>query len=211
MFEKSALTEYPIRLDIDYPDRKLNRLSSIFRIFTIIPIVIILVLISGPSTHYGEQTKNFVFGGGGILFLPTLLMILFRQKYPRWWFEWNVGLTRFSLRVFAYLTLLTDVYPSTDEEQTVHASITYPDVLKDFNRWLPLVKWFLATPHFIILIFLFIGLIFAVIFAWFAIMFTGKYPLVFFDYVAGVMRWALRVSGYAFLLITDSYPPFSLK
>lgn len=211
MAKKNVSTGYPVKLVIDYPGRQLNRLTSVFRIFLAIPVLIVISLISGPNANWGEHAKNAAFGWGGILFLPTLLLLLFRAKYPKWWFDWNAGLTRFSLRVVSYLALLTDTYPSTDEEQSVHVTIAYPNASKDLNRWMPLVKWFLAIPHYFILVFLFVGAIFAVIFAWFAILFTGKYPRGLFDYVTGVMRWALRVSGYAFLLLTDIYPPFSLK
>jgi hypothetical protein len=137
-------------------------------------------------------------------------MIVFRVRYPRWWFDFARELTRFGARVTAYFGLLTDQYPSTVEEQSVHLEIDYPDVERDLNRWLPLVKWLLAIPHFIVLIVLWIGVILAVVIAWFAILFTGRYPRSLFDYVVGVGRWSLRVSAYAFLLVTDRYPPFSL-
>jgi hypothetical protein len=150
------------------------------------------------------------YGAGGILFLPVLLMILFRKKYPRWWFDWNLALTRFSARVGAYLALLTDVYPSTDEEQAVHIDIPYPDAPRDLSRGLPLVKWFLAIPHYIVLFFISIAAFVCVVVAWFAILFTGRYPAGLFDFVVGVYRWSLRVAAYAFLLTTDQYPPFSL-
>ena len=186
---------YPATLTIAYPDRPLNRLTTFFRVFTVIPIAIILVLVSN---------------GNFDLFLATLLMILFRQKYPRWWFDWNVALVKFGTRVGAYIGLLTDVYPSTDEEQSVHIEIPYPDVPKDLNQWLPLVKWFLAIPHYIVLACLVIAAIVCVVITWFAILFTGRYPRGLFDFVVGVSRWGLRVAAYAFLLTTDQYPLFSL-
>ena len=208
MPEKSP---YPVTLEIDYPDRKLNRATSVFRVILIIPIAAILVLISGPGSGSAHQAWRFPFLVGGILFLPTLLMLLFRWKYPRWWFDWNVNLTKFSLRVGAYLALLTDTYPSSDQEQTVHLVVPYPDPTKDLKTGLPLVKWFLAIPHYIVVAFLAIGAIGAVIIAWVAILFTGRYPRGLFDYVVGVIRWCTRVSAYAFLLVTDLYPPFSLE
>jgi len=202
---------YPITLTIDYPDRPLNRLTTGFRIFTMIPIAIILALVSGGDFGLtGPGGWSWIYATGGILFLPPLLMILFRQKYPRWWFDWNVALTKFSARVATYVGLLTDVYPSTDEEQTVHIEIPYPDVPKDLNRWLPLVKWFLAIPHYIVLFFLGIAAFVCVVAAWFAILFTGRYPRGLFDLVVGVYRWWLRVGIYAFVLATDRYPLFSL-
>jgi hypothetical protein len=202
---------YPASLRIDYPDRALNRLTTFFRIFTLIPIAIILALVSGGSFDWsGMNGWTWLYAGGGTLFLPVLLMILFRQKYPRWWFDWNIALLKFSTRVGAYIGLLTDVYPSTDEEQSVHIEIPYPDVPKDLNRWLPLVKWFLAIPHYIVLACLAIAAIVCLVIAWFAILFTGRYPKGLFDFVVGVTRWGLRVSAYAFLLTTDRYPLFSL-
>ncbi len=206
-----AASAYPVTLQVDYPDRDLNVLKTAFRIVLVVPIVIILVLVSGPSGGSGNNAGKIPFLAGGILFLPTLLMLLFRQKYPSWWFDWNVNLARLSLRVGAYLALLTDVYPSTDEEQTVHLQIRYPDVKKDLKRGLPLVKWFLAIPHYIVLAFLCVGVIATVIASWFVIILTGRYPRPLFSFVVGVMRWGARVNGYAFLLVTDTYPPFSLK
>jgi hypothetical protein len=202
---------YPASLAIDYPDRPLNRLTTGLRMFTLVPIAIILALVnSGTIDFSGMNGWDWQYAAGGILFLATLLMILFRQKYPRWWFDWNIALTKFAIRVVAYIDLLTDVYPSTDEEQAVHVEIPYPDVRKDLNRWLPLVKWFLAIPHYIVLAFLWVAAVVCVVIAWFAILFTGRYPKGLFDFVVGVYRWSLRVVAYAYLLTTDRYPLFSL-
>ncbi len=206
---------YAARLDIDYPER-LDRLSTFFRLIWIIPIYIILSLLSAVAswtviTQSGEAVTRSSGGITSGLFLATLLMILFRQRYPRWWFDFAREFTRFVARVSAYFVLLTDRYPSTVEEQSVHLEIDYPDVERDLNRWLPLVKWFLAIPHYIVLVVLAVVAVFAVLIAWFAILFTGRYPRALFDYVVGVSRWALRVEAYAFLLVTDRYPPFSLK
>jgi hypothetical protein len=203
---------YPVTFDVDYPDRKLNRLTSFFRLVVAIPIGIVLcLLVGGPSAGWSEGAWRTTAAASGILSLPTLLMILFRQKYPRWWFDFNVNLTRFCSRVEVYIGLLTDAYPSTDEEQSVHIGIPYPDVKTDLKNGMPLVKWFLAIPHYIVLCFLGIAACFATIIAWFAILFTGRYPKGLFGFVVGVGRWGLRVSAYAFLLVTDIYPPFSLK
>lgn len=208
---------YPVRFSVDYPDRDLDKLTTAFRIVAAIPIVIVLTLVSGgiggPPGDYAEGGRGFwlAFGGGGVLFFAPLLMIVFRQKYPRWWFDWNLNLVRFENRVFAYIFLLRDEYPSTDEEQAVHLDFPYLDARNDLNRWLPLVKWLLAIPHYVILFFLILAVVVVIIISWFAILFTGRYPQGLFDFVVGVMRWGNRVQGYAFVLITDRYPPFSLN
>jgi len=203
---------YPVAFAVDYPDRDLDRVSTGFRIFTIIPIAIVLGSIGGTSTQWasGGNTTTVAIGGTGLLFFPPLLMILFRQKYPRWWYDWNLQLLRFSNRVGVYLALMDDRYPSTDEQQSVRLDFPYPDAKHGLNRWLPLVKWLLAIPHYIVLLFLYIGVFFTVIAAWFAILFTGRYPRGIFDFVEGVIRWHNRVTGYAFILVTDQYPPFRL-
>lgn len=204
--------KYPATLDIDYSDKS-DRLTVFFRLILAIPIFIILGLVTGYE-NIDDNTTNAVKWGiaaGGIIIVPTLLMILIRQKYPKWWYNWNLELTKFSIRVGAYIFLLRDEYPSTDEEQAVHIDIPYPDVKKDLVNWMPLVKWLLAIPHVIVLCFLWIGAIIAVILAWFAILFTGTHPKGIFDFIVGVMRWTLRVNAYALLLTTDEYPPFSLS
>ena len=204
-------TAYPINLSIDYPDRNLNRLTTFFRIFTVIPIVIIIGLLSSASYEWeGASGEAYKYAAAGLVFLPLVLMILFRQKYPKWWFDWNLALTKFTFRVGSYFLLLRDEYPSTDEEQSVHIEIPYPDVKKDLNRWMPLVKWLLVIPHVIILAFLMAGLVICTFITWFIILITGSYPKGIFDFVVGTMRWYLRVYAYAFLLVTDEYPPFSL-
>ncbi|HJQ75806.1 MAG TPA: DUF4389 domain-containing protein [Acidimicrobiia bacterium] len=210
----TGTTSYPARLDIDYPE-KLDRLTTFFRLIWAIPILIILTLISATGNETViEGGKEITRTGGGIsagLFAATMLMIVFRERYPRWWFDFARELTRFSARVGAYLALLTDRYPSTVEEQSVHLEIDYPDVEQDLNRWLPLVKWLLAIPHYIVLVVLIVVAVFVIFIAWLAILFTGRYPRPLFDYLVGVGRWSLRVEAYAFLLITDRYPPFSLN
>jgi Domain of unknown function (DUF4389) len=204
---------HPVQFAVDYPDRDLNRLTTGLRIFTIIPIAIVLASIGGYSGQYGggTETTTVAVGGIGLLFLPPLLMILFRRKYPRWWFDWNLELLRFTNRVGVYLALMDDRYPSTDEQQSVHLDFDYPDARRGLNRWLPLVKWLLAIPHYVVLLFLYIGVLFVVIAAWFAILFTGRYPRGIFDYVESVIRWHNRVVGYAFILVTDDYPPFAMR
>jgi hypothetical protein len=219
---KPASASYAARLEVDYPE-KLYRLTTLFRIIWIIPVAIILGLISNAGetvtntvilNEAGEiirTTRNTAGGLVSSLATATALMILFTRTYPRWWFDFSRELTRFSTRVGAYAVLLTDRYPSVVDEQAVHLEIDYPDVEKDLKRGMPLVKWFLAIPHYIVLSILSVGAMFAVVIAWFAILFTGRYPRGLFDYVVGVSRWWLRVDAYAFLLVTDEYPPFSLK
>ena len=216
------MADYAARLEIDYPE-KLERLTSFFRLLWIIPIAVIFGLISGAGetvtntvvlNEAGEVVRRTRDTAGGLLSglaAATALMIIFRQCYPRWWFDFARELTRFGARVGAYFCLLTDRYPSTVEEQAVHLEIDYPDVEKDLNRWLPIVKWLLAIPHYVVLAFLAVGAIFAVLIAWFAILFTCQYPRSLFDYVVGVGRWGLRVNAYAALMVTDRYPPFSLR
>ena len=184
---------YPIGLSIDYPDKKMNRITTFFRLYISIPIFVILCL------------------AGRLVFISTVLMLLFLQKYPRWWFEWNLALTKFGTRVWAYLALLRDEYPSTDDERLYNIEISYPKAEEELHRWLPLVKWFLAIPHYVVLGMLAAFALVAVIIAWFAILFTGRYPRALFDFVEGVFRWALRVVAYAVVLATDRYPPFRLS
>jgi hypothetical protein len=202
---------YPLEYDVEYPDRKLNRLTSALRILTAIPIVIVLTAIGGVAeVTTGGDTTTVAASGSGFLVLPPLLMILFRAKYPRWWFDFNLELLRFQNRVGVYVSLMDDRYPSTDERQAVRLDVPFPDVSR-MNRALPLVKWLLAVPHYIVLAFLYLGAVVAVVIAWFAILFTGRFPRGLFDYLVGVGRWTNRVSAYAFILVTDQYPPFRLR
>jgi hypothetical protein len=207
------MDDYPVRFAVDYPDRQLNRLTTAFRIFTVIPIAIVLGTIGGYSARYdggSNAAGGAAIGGAGLLVIPPLLLLLFREKYPRWWFDWNLELLRFMNRVGIYFALLDDRYPSTDDHQSVQLDFPYPDAKQELNRWLPLVKWLLAIPHYIVLFFLYIGAFFVVIAAWFAILFTGRYPRGLFDYIVGVARWHNRVTAYAFILVTDRYPPFQM-
>jgi hypothetical protein len=208
----SENTNYPASLEVDYVQEH-DQVTSFFRLVMAIPALIIVgMLTSGSNAHSTGHTAA-TYGGDilGGLAAATALMILFRQKYPRWWFNFALELNRLSVRVGSYLFLLTDHYPSTTDEQAVHLNVAYPNAKKDLNRWLPLVKWAMAIPHYIMLAFLILGALVATICAWFVILFTGRYPRGLFDYVVGVGRWAWRVNAYAFLLTTDQYPPFSLK
>jgi hypothetical protein len=204
---------YPVRFTVDYPDRPLDRLTTGLRIVVAIPILIVLGTVSGGGSWDSgyDSTRTTTIAAGGLLFLGPLLMILFRRKYPRWWFDWNLELQRFSNRVGVYLALMDDRYPATDEHQSVHLEYPYPDVTHDLNRWLPLVKWLLAVPHYLLLVFLWMAALVVVVVAWFAILFTGRYPRGMFDFVEGVIRWNNRVIAYAWVLVTDRYPPFRLS
>ena len=201
---------YPATLAIDYFEGPRDKLTTFFRPFVAIPIIIILGLLSGGTAGWESSPWSVGIASAGLVFLPTVLMILFRQKYPQWWYDWNLNLARFTLRVGTYLALLADEYPSTDEEQSVHLELVYPDAQTDLSRGLPLVKWFLAIPHYIVLAFIGIAAFVCIIAGWFAILFTGRMPKALSDFIIGYMRWEVRVAAYAFVLVTDRYPPFSL-
>ncbi len=204
--------DHPVRFAVDYPSRPLDRLSSAFRLLAALPVLAFLATIGGPALGDGEPHDLLFLGmAGGVLFLPPLLTIVFREKYPRWFHDFNLAYLRFDNRIISYLLLLRDEYPSVDEEQAVHLQLPYPDVQTDLNRWLPLVKWLLAVPHYVVLFVLDIGVALAAVAAWIAILFTGRYPRSLFDFVVAVMRWHNRVIGYAFALVTDQYPPFRLR
>ncbi len=204
---------YPVNFSVDYPERELNRVSTFFRIFTVVPIAILVALLPGgelATGQYGGSTWGASLAAGSLIFAPIVLMLLIKKKYPRWWFDWNIELLRLANRIGVYVALMDDEYPSTDEQQAVHLDFAYPDG-EQLSRGLPLVKWLLAIPHYIVLFFLYIGVFFAVIGAWFAILFTGRYPRGIFSFVEGTLRWHNRVVGYAFSLVTDEYPPFQLS
>ena len=215
MTVQPTASAYPARLEVDYPEQH-NRVTTLFRLILVIPIAIVSSVLTSGATQsvYSQSGQTVRSTSGSItagLFFATLLMIVFQQRYPRWWFNFALELARFSTRIGAYLVLLTDQYPSPVEEQSVHLQIDYPeDVPHDLNRWMPLVKWLLVIPHVIVLAVLSVAAFFAVVIAWFAILITGQYPRGLFDFVVGVARWWLRVEAYAALLVTDRYPPFSL-
>jgi hypothetical protein len=210
--------QYPqATFSVDYPEKKLNRLTTFFRIFVAIPILIVMAGVTGGFNYHPSTGMNDAMNpvqtisiAAGFLVIPIVLMLLFRRKYPKWWYDWNIAFSRFNYRVSVFLLLMRDEYPSTDEEQNVHLDFPYPNIL-ELNRWMPLVKWFLAIPHYFILLFIGIGVFFITIVAWFAILLTGRYPKSMFNFVEGYLRWTLRVEVYSCLLTTDKYPPFSLE
>ncbi len=202
--------QHPVRFSVDYPNRPLDRVTTFFRLIVALPILILLGAVSSGAGDWSSDNVASAAGVAGVLFFAPLLMIVVRQKYPRWWFDWNLELQRFSNRVTAYLALMDDRYPSTDDQQSVHLDYAYPDARRDLNRWLPLVKWFLAIPHFIILVVLNVAAVVVVVVAWVAILVSGRYPRGPFAFVEGVFRWNNRVIGYALTLVTDTYPPFRL-
>ena len=210
--DNSGGGDYPVQLSIDYQESS-NRLSVLLRIILVIPIMLVLATVTGAVITQDQSLNETLapFFAGGWLFLGPLLMILFRKKYPKWWFDWNLALTRFETRVAAFLLLLRDEYPSTDEEQSVHLNIEYPNAETDLNRFLPIIKWILAIPHYIVLIVLGILAVLVTILAWLLILILGRYPRGMFDFVVGVNRYGLRVGAYMWLLTTDRYPPFSLS
>jgi hypothetical protein len=197
---------YPAQLSIKY-NNKSNRVTVFFRLFLVLPILIIFILLLGLLVQ--DNDSNAVQIGGGFLFFPIMLMIVFRQKYPKWWFDWVYELTKFVNRVSAYMMLLTDKYPSTDEEQDVEVSLEYPNVKEDLNRYLPLIKWLLAIPHLLIMIiFLVLWLLLSPI-VWLIVLIMGKMPEKLFNFLVGFLRYVLRVGAYSILLITDKYPSFN--
>jgi hypothetical protein len=205
--QPQSFDPYPVNLAVDYEDGGRNRLTVAFRIFTVLPIFAVLSLLGSGQINSGY---GWSAGAGGVIFVPTLLLLLFRRKYPGWWFDFNLNIVKLANRAVAYLLILRDEYPSTDEEQSVHVTLPDPGGGEGLNRWLPLVKWFLAIPHYIVLFFLYIAGIVLSIIGWFVVLFTGRYPRSFHDFVVGLMRWSLRVQAYAAVLVTDRYPPFQL-
>ena len=185
-------SDYPVQYSVDYAESR-NRLTTLFRIILGIPINIVYTVLSWAA---------------GLIVLPVVVMLLFRGKYPRWWFDFNLELRRFQARINAYNGFLVDEYPSTDERQSVHLDIEYPEKL---NNFLPLVKWILAIPHYIVMLVLLIIWLFVTIIAWFAILFTGSYPRALFDFSVGLGRYGARVDAYMAMLATDEYPPFRLS
>ncbi|NYT27503.1 MAG: DUF4389 domain-containing protein [Candidatus Thiodubiliella endoseptemdiera] len=201
-------TNYPAQLNIKYNDSS-NRVTVFFRLLLVIPAALIIALLSGFLVE--GNNSNALQVGGGFLFLPIMLMIVVRGKYPKWWFDWVCELSKLSYRILAYSMLLTDKYPSVDEEQDIGLVLKYPDVKKELNRYLPLIKWLLAAPHFLILIVIYAAIFVLSPVIWLTVLIMGKMPETLFNFLVGFLRYNFRVSAYAILLITDKYPPFNGK
>jgi hypothetical protein len=206
--------DYPTNFAVDYPERTLHRGSTAARLVLAIPIILLLALVQQVEIRVGWQAIALSLVGSlsgiGAVTFPVLVMLVLRRKYPHWWFEWNVELFRFINRVIVYLVLMTDQYPSTDEAQSVR--LHFPDPQgQGLSRGLPLVKWLLAVPHYAVLVAFLVSLPFVLIVAWVSIIATGRYPRRLFSYVEGILRWGNRVIGYAFIFVTDDYPPFRLS
>ena len=185
---------YPVRYDVEYPE-ELSRWLIFVKWLLAIPHFMILWALSIAA---------------GVMGFIAFFAILFTKRYPRGLFDFVVNFNRWSLNVDAYTGLLRDEYPPFSWEPGQYAVTYEVDYPEQLNRWLPLIKWPLAIPHIIVLLFLFIGAFVAWVIAWFAILFTKRFPRGLFDFVVGVTRWQYRVDAYTGLL-RDEYPPFSLK
>jgi hypothetical protein len=187
-----AGTAYPITLAVDYPERQ-SRWKTLFRLFLAIPVLIFAYLINYAS---------------GAMVWAIWIVVGLRGRIPRWMFDFQVSLINWQLRAFSYCLLLTDTYPPFEGDYPIRFEARYPDRLA---RWKVLFwKLFTTIPHMVVLVFLWVGAYVALVIAWFAILFTGRFPRGLHGYVAGVIRWGMRVQAYIFSL-TDEYPPFSLS
>ena len=190
----AAAPGYPLRYDVEYPE-ELSRWLIFVKWLLAIPHFIILYALSVAA---------------GVVGFIAFFAILFTRRYPRGLFDFVVNVNRWGANVGAYYGLFRDEYPPFSWEPGEYAVTYEVDYPEELNRWLPLIKWLLAIPHIIVLLFLFIAVYFAYIIAWFAILFTRRFPRGLFDFIVGVYRWNYRVSAYTALL-RDEYPPFSLR
>ncbi|MBU6255475.1 MAG: DUF4389 domain-containing protein [Actinomycetales bacterium] len=192
------------QIDVSLTER--NRLTAFFRIILVLPVFIFVASFAPPSELFSDNWSAY---GAGLLVLPAGLAIVFRQVYPSYVLAFNEALLSLQTRLDAYLLLLTDQYPSIEENDVV--SVTFPEVdAKQLNRWLPLVKWFLALPLYLVGIIYVIYAAVLTLIGWFSILFTGNYPEFCAEGVVGTLAYWNRVVGYALLLVTDEYPTFSL-
>ena len=187
-------------IQVDYQNR--DRTSSFFRPLLIIPVAVFLMLFTQFS-HWGFSTVAIT--------MPAVISLLLRQSYPSWILAFNHAILEFGTRAVAYALLLTDKYPTFESNPTV--AIIFPDVEggKKLNRWLPLVKWILAIPLYVVGAFYLVLTTFVTIGAWFQIFFTGNFPTWAGNVTTGTVRFWNRVYGYSIVLTTDEYPSFSLK
>ena len=194
-------TQIETQVDVTLTER--NRVTALFRIILVVPMAI---FIASFAPNWSNNTDSWSVG---LLILPVALAIVFRQVYPSYLLTFNEALLSLQTRVDAYVLLLTDEYPSIEDNDVV--SVTFPEVdAKALNRWLPLVKWFLAIPLYLVGIAYIIYAAFLTLFAWFSILFTGNYPEFCAEGVVGTIAYWNRVVGYALVLVTDEYPSFSL-
>jgi hypothetical protein len=201
---------YPVTLAVDYPEQQ-SRWKTLLRLFLAIPVLLFFVVLGGgfwTPQWPGGRPATYSVGAAGAVVLAMWITIVLRARIPHWLFDFEVALLRWEIRACSYFALLTDTYPPFEGDYPVQFEVQYP---KRLTRWKVLIwKAITSIPHMIILLFLSIGALFVVIAAWFAILFTGRFPRSLHSYVAGVMRWGARVEAY-FLSLTDEYPPFSLS
>ena len=185
-----------------------NRKTVLFRGILVVPAFVFLTSFSAATWSEGSDSG---IGAAGIVFLPTLLALLFRKKYPSFVLTFNHAVLELGTRVFAYLFLLNDDYPSIERNPNV--AVIFPDIEggAKLNRWLPLVKWFLAIPHYIVGSIYIALSVFVSVIAWVQTSATGKYPAWAGEIVLGSFAYWNRVQGYMLLLVTDEYPTFRLK
>lgn len=191
-------------IQVELEDR--NRLTALFRIIIVLPVAIYFSAFAVNSF----STDNWSYSFGGLIILPTFLALVFRGIYPSYALSFNHALISLETRVNAYALLLTDDYPSIEENDIVQITLPEVGTGSELSRIMPLFKWFLAIPlYFMGLIYIFYG-IFLTLFAWFSILLSGKYPVWCADAMVGILAFYNRVYGYAFILVTDEYPSFSL-
>ena len=190
----SGASGYPLRFDVQYPEQ-LSRLLIFVKWLLAIPHFIILYALGIVSS---------------VILVIAFFTILFTKRFPRGLFDFVVNVNRWNANAFAYYGLLRDEYPPFSWEPGQYPVTYEVDYPEELNRWLPLIKWLLVIPHLIVLLFVFLVAYVAWFIAFFAILFTGRFPRGLFDFIVGVIRWNYRVGAYLYLL-RDEYPPFSLS
>jgi len=192
-----------IETQIDVTLTERNRVTALFRLILVVPMAI---FVASFAPAWSNNTDSWSVG---LLVFPVALTLVFRQVYPSYLLTFNEALLSLQTRVDAYVLLLTDEYPSIEENDVV--SVTFPEVdAKALSRWLPLIKWFIAIPLYLLGVAYIIYAAFLTLFAWFSILFTGNFPEFCAEGIVGVIAYWNRVVGYALVLVTDEYPTFSL-